>query len=57
MMMPRQRGQAASEYLVCAALLAAVLFLPVLEGASVSSLLARRLTQFFHGFHALLALA
>jgi hypothetical protein len=51
------RGQAATEFLLCAGLLVAVLFLPLVEGTSVASLLARRMADFLHGFYALMALA
>ena len=52
-----QEGQSAAEFLLCVAVLAGVLFVPFIEGASVSTLLARRMKDFVHGFYALLALA
>jgi hypothetical protein len=51
------RGQAALEFVLCAALLAGVLFVPWVEGDSVSTLLARRLADFVHGFFALIAIS
>ena len=51
------RGQAATEYLVCVAALAAALLLPVVDGASIATLLARRISQAIHGFYLLIAFA
>jgi hypothetical protein len=55
--MRRARGQAAIEFVLCAGLLAAAVFLPLVDGMSASTLLVRRMTEFFRGFYALLALA
>jgi Flp pilus assembly pilin Flp len=52
-----QTGQAAVEYLLCAGLVAAALLLPVIEGHSAAGLLAKRLSEWFQGFSALLALS
>jgi hypothetical protein len=52
----RPRGQAAVEFTVCAALLAAALFAPVIDGTSVTTYLARQLVAWFHGLYSWLAL-
>jgi hypothetical protein len=52
-----QTGQAVVEYLICAGIVAAVLLLPVIEGHSVAGVLASRLSEWFQGFSALLALS
>jgi hypothetical protein len=52
----RSGGQAAVEFAVCAAVLAAALFAPVIEGTSVAVYLARQLVDWFHGLYSWLAL-
>lgn len=51
------RGQAAVEFLLCAAVLTAALLLPLFEHRSVASLLAHRLAECIRGFYLLIALA
>lgn len=55
-MIPEARGQAAVEFALCAALLAAALFVPVVDGTSVTVYLARQLVAWFHGLYSWLAL-
>jgi hypothetical protein len=50
-------GQAAIEFLLCAAILAGALLLPLIEQQSVASLLARRVVDCIRGFYLLIALA
>jgi hypothetical protein len=50
-------GQAAIEFLLCAAVLAAALLLPFIEQQSVASLLAHRVVDCIRGFYLLIALA
>lgn len=55
--MNRQRGQALVEYAVCTGLLAAALFVPVIDGQSVATAIAHALARSFRAFSALIALA
>jgi hypothetical protein len=48
-------GHAAVEFALCAALLAAAAFAPVVEGASATTYLARQMVAWFHGLYVLLA--
>jgi hypothetical protein len=50
-------GQAAVEFLLCAAMLAAALLLPLVEQQSVASSLAHRVVDCIRGFYLLIALA
>jgi len=52
----RCRGQAAVEFLLCAGLLAATVFVPVFGGRSAASFLAHQAVAWFHGLYELLSL-
>lgn len=52
----RFSGQAAAEFLLCAGLLAATVFVPVFDGRSAVSFLAHRVVAWFHGLYELLSL-
>lgn len=52
----RCRGQAAVEFLLCAGLLAATVFIPVFDDRSAVSFLAHQVVAWFHGFYELLSL-
>ena len=55
--MSRAGGQAATEFLVCVALLATALFAPFLEGRSAVSYLAHQVVAWLRGLFELLALS
>jgi len=55
--MTHASGQAATEFLLCVAVLAAALFAPVVEGRSPVSYLAHQIVGWMHGLYELLALS